>query len=412
MLAADRLLLAASLALVVAGCGNNPPAEDLGAPVDQREAVDLRGAASDLEGDLAPEADLRGPVVTPDLWTSDDRTTPPDLAGPTDLAVPADLAVPWDLATPLDLATPIDLATPVDLGPPGDLAGPGDLPPPPDFPMLPDLPMMVDLATPRDGGPDGSCAVTPPPTVDFAVPPSGKMIPAGNVGSACTMNADCKQGTGTKSCWKTNLFNNPMYYATPGGYCSATCTTDADCGPGNFCVDFGGPGQACLAGCEDAVTCRHPGYACWYLGGASSACFVTAGLDCNPKLATCTTGAGDPGGCGRVTIEDDPGGICQPTCKVGDSCADSTTQCLYIDYTQYGDGFRGMACISSSATPAMPGDPCTYENDCIDGYQCDNRAGGTNRCVKLCDLGGAAPRCAAGSTCTKAFATCEAGLCL
>lgn len=285
-----------------------------------------------------------------------------------------------------------------------------------------------DAGTSNDGGAGdmksvdaAACAPDPVPKVDFAVPPTGKQIKAGEVGAACTKTADCTQGK-TPVCWTKTLFDASGTLDTAGGYCSSTCATDADCGTGNLCLDFGPMrGKACIAGCDDANTCRHPGYSCAYLdqqgNNIITGCWPNGNLDCNPKEDTCTDPRyGMPGGCWRQAIEDDRGGVCLQTCNVGDLCDpdifDNPLQCLYIDFTDIGDGFRGTICFPTAQMPKDAGQSCMFSNDCADGLQCDNGPGGSKKCEKMCNLKGRSPRCtASGTSCKKAFPGCEAGLC-
>jgi hypothetical protein len=284
-----------------------------------------------------------------------------------------------------------------------------------------------DGGTETDGGTSdlrktdaGACKADPLPAVDFAVAPTGQMVKPGDIGTACTQNMDCKQGK-TPVCWKQTLFDASGLLPTPGGYCSSVCDADADCGTDHLCLDFGARGKACIAGCGDAVTCRHPGYSCAYLdqegNNIITGCWPNDNLTCNPKEDTCTDPRyGMPGGCYRQAIEDEGGGICLQTCVAGDFCDpnifDDPLQCLYIDFTDGGDAFRGTICFPSSDMPKDPGATCMYSNECQDGYQCDNRmTGGSKKCEKICNLNGRSPRCTGGQTCQKIFPGCEAGLC-
>jgi hypothetical protein len=277
---------------------------------------------------------------------------------------------------------------------------------------------------------------------DFAAGSTGRVIAAGDFGSPCTANANCKHGP-TPTCWIKNLLNDANALPVTGGYCSSGCTVDADCADSNMdpnnpnlCVNFGttqAPQRACIAGCGDAVTCRHPmnadggglpGYSCTLLsqdamGNPLAGCFPSGTgtfLTCNPKEAACTTLNNLPGGCWRQAIEDEDGGICLATCVVGNECAmdvlGNTDTCLEVNFTGDGDGFRGSLCFPQAATPAAAGAACMYADDCIDTYQCDNTTGGTQKCQQLCQLGMPEPKCPTGTTCQDAFGICAGpGLC-
>jgi hypothetical protein len=245
---------------------------------------------------------------------------------------------------------------------------------------------------------------------DMAMPPGDMaMGTGGGIGDPCTDDTGCKVGPAPK-CWKNNVLNNTANPPTPNGYCSAACTADTQCGSGNRCVNLGPAGSYCLAGCGNATTCRHPGYACTYYDMAGI-CFSDSRLDCDPKAAmgACTEGGtGKAGGCLRQAYENK--GICSASCAVGSgTCAalgGTSRQCIFLDTTVSPamDSWKGPICVQSPATPLNAGDPCMYLNECKDGYQCDN-AGGT--CQQLCTKGGM-PMCSMG-TCTDAFMTPATG---
>lgn len=387
----SRVLCTSVVAVVVGGAlfasGCDHPGPD----------KDMMGGTEDLsipKPDMAtpPNPDLSGPTIDmavpkPDMSGNVDMAgNPPDLAGP-----PRDMAGTVDMATTVDLATTIDLA-----GPPVDMTGtPVDLAMPP----VDMSGMRPDLATPVDMSMTG---------VDMAGSADMAMTATGGIGDPCTDDTSCKVGPAPK-CWKANVLNNTANPPTPGGYCSAACTADAQCGTGNRCVNLG-PGSFCLAGCSNATTCRHPGYACSYYDTAGI-CFPDTRLDCDPKAAmgACTeAGTGKAGGCLRQAYENK--GICSASCTVGPgTCAalgGINRQCIYLDATKTTamDNWKGALCVQSPATPLNPGDACRFLNECKDGYQCDN-VGGT--CQQLCAKGGM-PACAMG-TCTDAFMTPATG---
>lgn len=338
-------------ALFSIGCDNHPPG------MDMAEGMDMVMITPDMA--TPPNPDLSNPPVdmakNPDMSGGGDMAGQPDLAGP-----PKDMSgMTGDMATT-----------------PGDMAG-----------MRMDMSMPpADMATSGDMG----------------VPMTG------GIGDPCTDDTACKVGPSPK-CWKSNVLNNTANPPTPGGYCSAACTADAQCGAGNRCVNLG-PGSFCLAGCSNATTCRHPGYACTYYDTAGI-CFPDSRLDCDPKasMGACTeAGTGKAGGCLRQAYENK--GTCAASCTVGSgtcaALAGANRQCIYLDATKTTamDAWKGPICIQSFATPKNPGDACTFLNECKDGYQCDNLS---STCQQLCVKGGM-PMCAMG-VCADAFMTPATG---
>lgn len=344
--------------LLSSGCDNHPPKPDMEGMADM--AMEKPDMAT------PPNPDLSTPPV--------DMAKNPDMSGGGDMAVNSDMAGP-----PKDMSgMPIDMS-----GMTGDMAmTPVDM-----AGMRPDMSgMPTDMATGADMG----------------------MPMSGGIGDPCTDDTGCKVGPSPK-CWKSNVLNNTSNPPTPGGYCSAACTADAQCGAGNRCVNLG-PGSFCLAGCSNATTCRHPGYACTYYDTAGI-CFPDSRLDCDPKAAmgACTeAGTGKAGGCLRQAYENK--GTCAASCTVGTgtcaAMAGVNRQCIYLDSTKTTamDNWKGAICIQSPATPLNAGDPCTFLNECKDGYQCDN-VGGT--CQQLCVKGGT-PACTMG-VCADAFMTAATG---
>src|SRR5579872_3146346 len=79
-----------------------------------------------------------------------------------------------------------------------------------------------------DGGPDGGGDMTRPgvcdgaivPAPDLLAVPTGRKIPAGDIGAPCATDADCKKGS-KPVCFKQTLFNSAKGLPVPGGYCSA-----------------------------------------------------------------------------------------------------------------------------------------------------------------------------------------------
>ena len=364
-------------ALYGAGCHPPEPCVDMtGCPDDMKSSADLSGPPADMT--MVP-VDMTKPP--------EDMAKPPgDMAGP-----PADMTGP-----PADMTGP-----PRDMtGPPADMTGPpADMTGPP-----------ADMTgPPRDmAGMPGDMSM--PPT-DMSMPPRDMSMPAGGIGAPCTDDSQCMVGP-SKKCWKSNVLNNMANPPTPGGYCSSGCATNADCGSGNTCVDIGA-GKYCLAGCNNATTCRNPGYACSYYGGAG-VCFPDTIFDCDPKAAgTCTeAGTGKMGGCLRGAFENK--GNCSATCSVGaGACAPkdgAARQCNYVDNTNTSnrDVFKGTICLETISTTAGDGAACNFVNDCKDGFQCDKTS---NTCKQLCGKGGM-PACSMGM-CQDAFMTpaMGAGIC-
>jgi hypothetical protein len=215
-------------------------------------------------------------------------------------------------------------------------------------------------------------------------------------------------------CWTDTLLNNADYVETPDGYCSQACTSDADCGTG-ICYAIPGVAQAyCVAQCFSATTCRHPGYACTYQSGTvdgqiQGICFPDSNLTCSPTAGNCNAllnvnGETTPGGCIRAAYEDE--GVCHIACQVGTGTCpadprfgntDPPQHCVFINATvdasgqpsATGDKWDGPVCLDLSSSPTPAGSPCTYFDQCQDGYQCD-RYGATAAqrvCRRLCAQG-------------------------
>lgn len=350
---AKLLAAAASLSGIffLAGCPNPPP------PPDMAGVPDLTMGGSD---------DMTSPPVDMTMSTCDPATATCDMTMPP----PADMTVP-----PTDGPGPVDM-TGLDAGP-------------------------VDMTTPPTDGPRPDLATVPDLT-----PPSDMTGGAGAIGDPCTADAGCKKGP-TPVCWKANVLNNATNPATPGGYCSSECTSDAACGAGARCVSLGAKSY-CLASCNNATTCRKPGYACAYYDTAG-VCFPDPIFDCSTKVATCTeAGTGKMGGCVRQAYEDK--GTCAASCTAGTgTCASLGTtkrQCVYLDTTRppNSDAWKGLICLESPATAVMPGGSCNFVNDCTDGYQCD---GLSSTCHQICVKGGT-PACTMGM-CADAFGTPATG---
>ncbi len=263
--------------------------------------------------------------------------------------------------------------------------------------------------------------------VDMKGGGSGRTIKPGDIGSPCSKDSDCQQGSGQRVCFKTNLLNDPKGAATPSGYCSAVCGGDADCGSGNYCLSFPPSVSAyCVAGCSDAATCRKPDYLCMFLDTVSACLPRFASMTCNPgENKACKTVLTSPdnldGGCVRQAYEDDRSGICYPTCKLGASCpqdtSGSTLTCRFLSSYPTGDSYAGNLCLPTPSVSLKPeGSTCLFTDECDTGMQCDlpyvNDGQASRKCRKLCDLSSATSTCPSGQACRNVFGTCSgAGLC-
>jgi hypothetical protein len=98
------------------------------------------------------------------------------------------------------------------------------------------------------------------------------------------------------------------------------------------------------------------------------------------------------------------------TCTFGGTACPNTPQgaaqsCVYFNERYDANGnptqdiFSGTVCFGTGATAA--GVACTYIDECVNGYECDEfSAGGSKICRQLCKLGTTA--CTSG-TCKNAF---------
>ena len=195
------------------------------------------------------------------------------------------------------------------------------------------------------------CGTTNTPTMN--TPDAGLTLCQGDgcIGTACAKDADCTEGNAGKAatCWIATILNNPKLLPTPGGYCSRECDTDADCGTGKCYTLPNASKRYCMARCDSASTCRKPGYACTFEGGAGmdGICFPDKNLDCQPTKGTCDAvvdASGVPsqkGGCIRAAFEDK--GICRVACQVGTktcpkdfrfgSASAPDQHCVFLDTT-------------------------------------------------------------------------------
>lgn len=357
-----------SAVLVVAACHHEPPGPDGGTNTDMTAETDM----------AVPPVDLAPCNPADPACPQPDMAKPPgDMAHP-----PGDMAnPPTDMVTP-----PTDMVTP-----------PADMTKPPTDMITP----PADMTTPPTDMPKPTDMITPPADMstpaDMTTPPTDGGTGMAGIGDPCTADGDCKVGA-SPTCWKSNVLNNTANPATTGGYCSAKCTADADCGSGNKCIAFGPTDKYCLKGCADATTCRHPGYACAFIG--SGVCYPDSIYDCDPTAGTgtCTeAGSGKAGGCLRQAYENK--GVCQASCTIGaGTCADlggRKRQCIYYDMTRDGfsDTYKGLICAQQVASPKATGAMCSYLNECVDGDECDPIDG---TCHVMCGKSGS-PACAMGT---------------
>ncbi len=367
----------------VAACGNHSQGDDM--------------ATSDLSAgryDMAfPPADMAR------CNPADPNCSPPDMA-----KASSDLG-PW----PADMAE-ASLYLSLPPPPPSDLAGfPSDMPAAPeDLSLPPPPPSDMGRSSSDMGRPSSDMGAS---SADMAAGGDMGIAATGAIGDPCTSDSDCKEGT-KPSCWKKYVLNVSLNAPMPGGYCSSPCTVDTDCGSDGSCVTFNPAGTYCLKKCSDAVTCRHPGYACGF-NGPAGVCYSDVGFDCDPKTGTgtCTeSGTMKAGGCLRGAYEDK--GLCSASCTVGTgTCgvgpAGETRQCIYLDTNNDGfmDAFKGLICLDSFPTPLSTGTACTYLNQCVDGDECDPV---DNTCHVLCIKGGM-PGCGSGMSCDDDLMTPTSG---
>jgi hypothetical protein len=242
----------------------------------------------------------------------------------------------------------------------------------------------------------------------------------GAIGSACTSDADCEDGT-KPTCFVSTLFNQSDKLATPSGYCSSTCTTNAQCGANGACrVDPGQTKGWCFSACTSAADCRAE-YACFL--DPKPFCFPSMNLNCDPTYpgGTCHDAPqSNPGACIRAALGTGNVGVCNDSCTVGPgTCPASggqSRQCIVIDATtdkgpggaSEGDTFHGTVCHVSLA-PNADGAECAYQGHdyldaCTDGDECflSSLYNGDNRCHTLCTTSGGAS-CPSGQTCQDVF---------
>jgi hypothetical protein len=154
----------------------------------------------------------------------------------------------------------------------------------------------------------------------------------GNVGLACTADADC--GTGLL-CSVPSVTDSVFGGGPAGGYCSTGCAENVDCPSDSICLTTAsGPGD-CVLTCTlgpalttlddplSADTCRgRADLACVGLTGGGAVCLPTCGEDsqcpasrvCDPRLSVCvttpSTGLAAGAMCNPTAATPDCEGIC------------------------------------------------------------------------------------------------------
>lgn len=185
---------------------------------------------------------------------------------------------------------------------------------------------------------------------------------AGQVGTTCTVDAECTALGGGSSC-KQKTSSQLNDYA--GGYCTKTCGSDLDCPGSSFCLGpqpgYGEKDSICWAGCTTSAECRS-GYDCYPIGGGLSACWISP----LPPF--------DPG---------------PPADKVGQPCGTDATCKNPPD-----DGVCLTDTLTDGGASAFTDGYCTAE--CTDGAHCS--ADGGALCISLAGLGVCAGTCAGPGT--------------
>jgi hypothetical protein len=228
-----------------------------------------------------------------------------------------------------------------------------------------------DCSDGRECDPGGSCRLP---------------LVADEIGAACAPDHGCTSG----------YCISEQYQQWPSGYCIRTCASDADCGAKGACIlyDERTPEGSCLATCETDEDCR-PGYKCEEDGPEDTLVCLpgcTADTDCEVIGNVCNTHTGicepaynpdDFGGecwddanceggmCYTEANSGNPRGLCTSTgCTVGEPCEGGAGICLDVSM----DDGTGV-CF-----PA-----CETDDDCRDGYECQNDGpGGAGICWGNC----------------------------
>lgn len=138
-----------------------------------------------------------------------------------------------------------------------------------------------------------------------------------------------------------------------------TCADDSECAPGTICASYGGA-LRCLTFCDPAHACS-----------TGNACYI------------------------RVTqMQTEVGRVCGQICDLRAQDCTYDGQGCYPSDAILGQAEKGI-CVGAGA--GAEGATCTLANDCAEGLTCLDSDG---KCHKLCDLGGAEPKCTtSGQTC-------------
>ncbi|MFO0713455.1 MAG: hypothetical protein U0353_26625 [Sandaracinus sp.] len=198
-------------------------------------------------------------------------------------------------------------------------------------------PIMFDL--------DGARFPDVPPEPDAA-------LGVGNVGAACTTEADC---TGAAT---VCLPDQPGFL--PGGYCSAMCDTadPSSCPMGSTCLDTGRGQMFCFLSCESGASPRpcRAGYGCASGIGFGNVCVAgcTDETDCTGGQM-CDPSGGDLGAGQCYTAGATIGGACAADgeCPMGAVCN-----------SEAGGGWPGGACIGGDCDP-VAGTGCPADQACL-----------------------------------------------
>lgn len=189
------------------------------------------------------------------------------------------------------------------------------------------------------------------------------------LGEKCRVAEDCPVGVCAGSgCDRTCVENLPV-----GSFCVSPyeCGRDSICVAGK-CARSAGPGQACTSG-----GCDHTSYC------SAGVCklYPTVGQSC---------GTGSSYYCIDSSCL---AGRCTPYIEDGAACTTGA------DCRHYCNRDLGVCRAEYNGT-AGPGQPCSYQNECLDGYQCqgaDLAPNYTGRCVRpqpndVCTSGYSCPR--------------------
>jgi hypothetical protein len=180
-----------------------------------------------------------------------------------------------------------------------------------------------------------------------------------SIGSACSSNDDCGDGTCQTS---VQVVNTPY----PGGYCTAQCRTDDQCGDGAICVPgLRGQMGSCFLGCTAAIGCSRDGYLCRVvndvgrcvpgskpLGDDVAGSVCASDEDCGGAAMSCLSKLGDL---------DAPGGYCSQSCAIDSDCGAS------------GKCINGLGFVTINSGKCYR--TCDANDDCRADYVCRSLSG-------------------------------------